>query len=259
MTALWITESGHAAALVDAQHDVPGQAARVALEETQLFDDQLAALDVKVLEVAAHGARCIEVLRHGHWRMAKSIQFAGQRLAHFRFELATDLFDHLANDLARHLENFALQVATQREQRAQQLLVGLQALQRLRIGDELGEAIAIERVLLDDLDRVLRKQLAHFAEPGHEVQLGRVERARRDLLAQAAAFVFAAIEVVERVIATPVLSLQSAAAIGRLSLGVFPEYQPPACQVFHGLAHPARPSASSTSDKVCDNARLARS
>ena len=82
-----------------------------------------------------------------------------------------------ADDPAGDRQHLALQVAAQREQRPQQLLVGLQPLEDLGIGDQLGHAVAIEGVLFDDLDRVVREELPHLVQPGDQGELRGVERA----------------------------------------------------------------------------------
>src|SRR6201999_2203598 len=107
--------------------------------------------------------------------------------------------------------------------------------------------VAVERVFLDDLDGVLREELAHLAQPRHERELRFVERARRDFLAHAAALVLASVEVLERLVAAPVLALH---ASGHAPLGVLAEHEPPAREHAHGLPQAPRPSASSTSSSV---------
>src|SRR5262249_38481730 len=100
-------------------------------------------------------------------------------------------------------------------------------LQRTRVGEQLGEPVAVQGVLLDHLAGVAQKELAHFAEPAGDVDLRRIERASAALLlAQPPAVVLAAVEVVERALATLVGSRKAR----QPALRVAAEHEAPASE-----------------------------
>src|SRR5690348_9200801 len=142
----------------------------------------------------------------------------------------------------------------QGQQCPQQLLVGLESFQGFRICDQLRQAITIESVFFDDLDRVLRKELADLVEPGHQCQFRGVERTGTQLLTQPATFIFATVQVLERLVTALILTIQSA---GHPPLGVSAQNQTPTGECIHERTQEPRPSASRMASRVWDKWRFA--
>src|SRR5262245_34298285 len=113
-----------------------------------------------MLEVAAERAAPIEVLGDRERPVLKAVEPAEQDGADAVFEAAAQVLDDLADEPAGLVEHPALHAAAEAEDDLEQIDAGLQPAERLGVGDQLGQAVAVEGVFLDDFDRLAREQLA---------------------------------------------------------------------------------------------------
>ena len=231
ITALWITEERHAAALVDAENDGPREAQGDALKEKDALDPELLAVRVPVLQIPADRSAGIQVLRDLQPPPSKAVDLSGERVLDLVLELPLELLHDRSDDASRLVEHAALQLAAEREEELQEVHVRLEAPQGLRVGHELRESVSVERVLLDQLDRLAREELPHLAQPPGNRQLRRVERSlpapALSAFAHAPPSVLARVQEVER----PLHARRAVRARELQMLArVAPEDEPPARQ-----------------------------
>src|SRR6267142_2431132 len=150
-----------------------------------------------MFEIAPDRAPPVEVLRCFLRAVAKAIQPAGQCASHFGLQLAFNLLHDLADDSPSRLEHFPMQMASEGQERFEQFHVGLKFFERLFVCDQFAQAVAIERVLFDDLDDITWKEITHLAQPSGHVELGGIKRTSLLAITNSSALVFARIEKIQ--------------------------------------------------------------
>ena len=101
------------------------------------------------------------------------VQAACHRAAHVGGEEFDELLHHLAHNLFRCGQHLLVHEVLRREHRLQQGLGWLDALEHLRVGHQLAQPIALQRVGLDAFLHRPREQLADFVDPGGHRELRR--------------------------------------------------------------------------------------
>jgi hypothetical protein len=125
-----------------------------------------------VFEVGAQRAFDIEVLRDPQHGTAAAVDRAEERVLDGARQLAKQLLDHLAHQIARQLQHLGVHQLLGAHDRLQQRLAGLRAAEGVHVRDHLFQLVAFERVLLDPLDGLLREQLVNEVDPLRHRQLG---------------------------------------------------------------------------------------
>jgi len=92
-------------------------------------------------------------------------------LADLCLEASLNLLHNCANHAAHFIQNFAFQMPPKGEPHLEQFEIWFGAAKDLRIGDELGDAVTVERVFFNDGYGLFRKQFAELAQPAWHIQL----------------------------------------------------------------------------------------
>ena len=132
----------------------------------------------EVLEVGADGAVPVDVRCRGRLIRAGPVERAGDRgpgpLGEPRLQLGDDPADHLPGGLLGLLRHHPVQ----RQQRADQVHVGLDRLQHLRLQQQPGQVEPLDRVGLHHLHHRAREVLPDVAEPAGHPRRGRAQPGR---------------------------------------------------------------------------------
>jgi len=86
-------------------------------------------------------------------------------------ELLDQLAHHLVDQLARHRQHLRVHQVLGAQHRLQQRRVRRRALQHVEVGHHFVDAVALDRVALQALDRLLREQLVDAVDPLRHRQL----------------------------------------------------------------------------------------
>src|SRR6185312_14045114 len=184
---------GHGSGLVDEDGDVLLVAAALVLPEVEALGDEAAAAAVPAAEVLVDGAAPVDVAGDAEGARAVAAEGAEDGGAHLGLELLAHLVDDLADDGAGRLAGAVGDEAPGGDEGGDELDVLLQEGEGLGLEEELGQALALDGVLLDEGDDVVAEELAQGAEPGGDVGAGGAE-ARGALLVEEGE---GAVEVVE--------------------------------------------------------------
>src|SRR5262249_30736105 len=147
---------------------------------------------------------------------------AGERLSHLVLQPFAEIVDHGAHDPPHFMQDSRIELTFERKQRLEQRLAGLDASEHLWVAHEFGQAVAVEGVALDDLDRLARNQLAPLAQPADDRWCRGIQRSCSRLLrvtavrATATSRILAAVEILKR----PLVSLTVGAWLGETLLRV---------------------------------------
>ena len=171
----------HAPALVDEQNELPLLHLRaLARQKERLPDHQATLLSIEVAEVLSDRRLRVEVLRELDARAAPRARPV-EGVADLARELLHQLADHLADELARHREDLGVHQVLREEHRAEERLARLDALEDVGVRDDLVDLVLLDRVALEALDGLARKERWTSIEPiGHrELLAGASTRAAR--------------------------------------------------------------------------------
>src|SRR5262249_57188272 len=108
--------------------------------------DDGVTLRVEVPKVVADRAAQVEVGGGSQLAATKAIAPARQCALHLGLQFPLQLFDHDIDDGADRLDEIPVRLTLEGEQHLHQVEIGLQFLQRGRIGEQAGKAEIINRV-----------------------------------------------------------------------------------------------------------------
>ena len=160
--------AGHRAALVDGDDDVAGQAALVAAEPDEALGHDRAVLGQPVAQVGVDRARPVDVGRARPAGAAGPGQRAAHGLAGAVGEARLELRQHLADDLAGRRPGLVGQRPVELDEQRDEVQVGLQLVEQLRLEQQLVQVEALDGVALQHLHDRRREVAPDVAEPaGH--------------------------------------------------------------------------------------------
>src|SRR5579885_2962366 len=162
----------HAAALIDADDDLPLAELFLVGPEVKAIRDDALHLLVVVFEIARDGALPVNIAIHRQGTVVIAADGAKDGLANFVFELLLDLLGNFAHDLPRGLFGLIGNHALERDDGGDQINILFQQRQRLRLKEQLVEALALDGVFLDHGYHILREVAADVAQPARDIDPG---------------------------------------------------------------------------------------
>ena len=90
---------------------------------------------------------------------------APEDLANLARQPLPEVLDHLPDQRPRHVQHLGSHQVAKREDGLEQLVTRLHLLQDIRVGDQLGHAVTLQRVPFQHFDRLTREELADVLEP----------------------------------------------------------------------------------------------
>src|SRR5262249_28269573 len=155
----------HRGRLIDREHDVPFMSPPLIGEEVKALGDEALLQAIPALEVRTDRAPPVDVARELDRARPIAADRAEDRGADVRLEPAPKLLDDLADDPPCDLLRLVGDQRGRADQGGGELDVLLEERERLGLEEELGEAAALDRVLLDERDHVLAEELAQAPQP----------------------------------------------------------------------------------------------
>ena len=136
--------------------------------EIHILQYDLPALLIVVLQIHADGLPHVQISGRLHRAAGVAVDPPEKGNPDLLLQLPCDLLRHLPHDISGQSQHLSLHHVLQLQNGLQQLLVGLQLPEHLRIRQKLRHVVLFQRMSLQNLHRPLRKQLLDLAEPmGH--------------------------------------------------------------------------------------------
>ena len=157
--------AGHRPALVDGDDDVAGQAALVPAVADEPLGDDGALLGQPVAQVGVDRARPVDVGRARAAGAAGPGERAAHGLAGAVGEALLELAEHRGDDLAGRRPGLVGQGPVELDEQRDEVQVGLQLVEQLRLEQQLAEVEALDGVALQHLHDRRREVAADVAEP----------------------------------------------------------------------------------------------